>query len=355
MDIVYRVLGFVAMITEKLSRTRVNFIPINWLLIVLVTIFLGLSIREVHEGLANADSASLVSLADALTNPDLLDKYVTIDAALVLQDTLLYAKKNSDKVEDAESLWTPLLDPAAKHAMYAKLPPTQAPAGSFSRNGVTGMLRSIDSNLKTEVQRTGRQTAGVLINTDRMLVIGQKPSRLGITIPIAIALALALTLMLLSVFIRYTVFRSMPQPRAVISRAATDQPPQPDQLDGLRLTGFLSLTETDRQRFFNVPATLANLDSGERALLSNINASITYMGAVTKNRAGLWASIIKPASLAAPEYGQLYFGLRAYPALRIRYTDPIANRPLCTILALPTESARESLRHSLYAPPAQPR
>ena len=48
---------------------------------------------------------------------------------------------------------------------------------------------------------------------------------------------------------------------------------------------------------------------GDRAILANVDASSHFMGSVTKNRAGIWAAVIRHDSLSAPEYGTLYFGL----------------------------------------------
>ena len=327
MDILYRILGLVATATQRLSRNSVNGIPLNWVVMVLVGIFLGFSVTQVIEGFANSDRPSEVSMGELFSRPDLKDRHIVVRGELHPEGCLAMSKKGKD---DPERLFFPLVDKKAGRGIYIEAPPGGPPKGSLGIDGTVGMLRAINADLKKELTGIGRQVDGVPMDLDLMMVAGEKPSRLWIWIPAAAASAAVLLMMLATVCVRYVVFRRTRGPETGIDLSATSAE---SVGAAVRVTGRMALTAADSQRFVNVPAVFAQLDSGETALISNIDASVRFMGSVTRERAGLWAMVIKPGTLSMPEFGQLYCGLKSYPSFRVRYVDGTSNKPAVAILS----------------------
>jgi hypothetical protein len=168
---------------------------------------------------------------------------------------------------------------------------------------------------------------------------------------IEFVLLIGLGLFLVTFGIRYVVFRKT-APDILSTRAATPAWSTPDvplpeenleKTGGLRATGKFVLDAQTAQRFLNVPASVKIVETGDIALLSKINASITmYETMVLKERIGVWYLLMKRDRLRSLEPGRLYLGTAARPALRVGYMDAITSRPATVILSFADETQRQS-------------
>jgi hypothetical protein len=162
----------------------------------------------------------------------------------------------------------------------------------------------------------------------------------------AVGCGVPFMLMAVTFMKRYVVFRKTGIPQTIATVAPPALPNTPPPLPGqepefdLRVTGFFRLDEKNAQRFLNVPAALARLDSGEVALISNIDASNKFFGVTTTERVGHWAILMPPASLQKPTFGYLYDGLAERPAFRLNYTDAVNGTRSEAILSFATEEER---------------
>jgi hypothetical protein len=233
--------------------------------------------------------------------------------------------------------------------MYVELDDDVKPA-DMAGGAIRGMLRALPIELKDHVKAQGIQVEGVRMDTGVMLVAGERPARLWLWLILAALGAILLGLMLLAVVLRYVVFRAERETPAL----ADDVPPvEPSAVD-LRVSGKFRLNDKVRQRFLDASSVVAEMESGDKGLLANINASRTMYGHVTENRAGMWGILIAAGTLAPPEYGTFYSSEKPRPAMRIRFTDAAREKRATAILSFATPAARDAVRATLYAPPLPP-
>lgn len=97
---------------------------------------------------------------------------------------------------------------------------------------------------------------------------------------------------------------------------------------------------TSRKRWFTeVPALLVLLETGELALLANVDASTRLFGLVPlEKRAGIWAIVMSRDRLAVPRRGRQYFGMRDRPAAQIRFRGGRRS----AVVSFETEESREA-------------
>ena len=119
--------------------------------------------------------------------------------------------------------------------------------------------------------------------------------------------------------------------------------PAPESGYDIRATGRFVLDEKNAQRFLDVPAGMGTLQTGEMAVVANVDASSNFMGITTEKRAGLWALLVEPGSLARPERGTLYLGLAARPAIRFQYRSAATHQSEAAILTSSTAAGRAAL------------
>ena len=330
-----------------MGRISGNGIPLNWLVMLLVGVFLGLALSEARESLVNRSRETThLTVAEAVSRADMLGRRVAVKGRIALEHALSPDPEDKDKTPDRA--WIPMFNPERTRAMYVEVDLEDVPSDDLREEWVTGMLRLLNRDLKNHLMTSGLLVDGVAPDAQHMLVAGERPPRLWIWLTVAAVLALVLLAMLLVVPLRYTIFRpSRETTSGVDLRTAAAAAPTTDAPDaGLRVTGRFALTPTDTQRFLNVPAVIAELESGETAFVSNIDASIDHMGAVER-RAGAWVIVMKHGTLSPPEYGNLYTG-RRHPALRIRFTDATTGKPSSAILAFTSTTTRDRVREALY-------
>lgn len=164
---------------------------------------------------------------------------------------------------------------------------------------------------------------------------------------------------LISALLKHVIFQRTP-PTASATPSANGQPfsetshtPNPttpltkNNGQPLRVTGKLRLNEKTAQRFLDIPASMARLDGGELAILSQIDASSRTYGVVTDSRVGLWLLMPQRGSVRWEE-GLLYHGFHPAPALRISYNDALQkNKASSAVLSFDSEATRAAVLREL--------
>jgi hypothetical protein len=371
MTLIYRLLGVTAYLTERASRTRGNGIPVNWLILILLGFVCAMAAHQAIEVKKNEGNPIKTTIAEATATDQYKDRYITVTGSFVPEHTLVKTDKNG-KPRNEKVGYVPLIDAKGRNEIFVEMHQDDTPddavapltrgtnvnlpatlPGTTPLANVTGMLRSLDSDLKKDLRMNSRPFQGARLDDQYMLVATGKPRNFALWAALAAALGLSVLLMLFVIAKRYVIFRSQPEPRGGLDLPAIA--PDPNQQFDLRVTAHFYLDQKLRQRFQRVPSIVAELENGDMALLANVDASQYFMGTKTQDRAGIWAAVISKATLSPPEAGTLYFGLTAYPAFRIRYTDPIRNAPAVAILASTTPAGRQRVRQALYEPqPAAP-
>ena len=342
-ETIYRFLGWSAAFSEKQSRTRANGIPFTWWLMFAFGVISVLGTYQVRESLVNGTKPAEISLSDVIMRGDMEDRYISTRGQFVLGGGLAMTEKgNSDK---PRKLYIPFVNVTTRSAVYVEVDPDWAkkPA-DMDAHHVSGMVRKLDHDLKQELGNKTQRFADIPINTERMIVAGDRPARLWIWIPVAAVPGILTLLLLLAFLQRYVVFRRTAEP-ASDATAAEDKP----QAAGvIRVTGRFSLGPKDRQRFHNMPAVIAELEGGMIGLVTQTDASISFMGTVTKERKGVWMIPIRSGTLGEPEFGRDYFGGGAWPAFRVWFIDDANGKKEWAILAFDSAAAMREARDALY-------
>lgn len=344
MSPVYRLMGMVALLNQRMSRTRLNLIPLNWAAMIGLGILIGIALSALRDASANGTAPRPVSVATLLTQP-LMDKnYVAVHGLLVPDAG--FEKTKNGRVENA---WVPMVDVQGRRAFLVERA-SGGLGGKPTQTTVTGMLRPIDSKLKSKAQEGGGNIDGVPLTLDYMLVEGQHPGSAvvwGLTAGLA---SLLLALFVITFLLKYVVFQKVPlAPGRRMEGADVD----PDQGANLRVTGNFLLDGQSAQRFLDAPAGYGALETGEIAFVSNIDASNRFMGVTTASRKGLWTVILQKGSARVTDHGLLYSGFSVRPALRLDYREAATGKPGQAVLSFGTEGERTHvLRLIESAPPA---
>lgn len=347
MGFLYRILGFVAKSSEGMSRQRVNGVGLNWWIMLGIGMFTAFASYAVYESVRNRAGARDVTVAQAVTDKDLLDTYVRVTGGHFDDEGALSQGGDDDDAKPkGGTVWIPLVDAGGKHAMFVQLN-EKLPPGEMSREAIRGMLRTLDRALKDHVAAQGLKTEGIDIDRGVMLVAGERPARLWLWLTLASSGALAILMMLWAALTRYVVFRAgpttgLPAEVPAVDAAAID----------LRASGKFRLNDRVQQRFLDMPVLVAEMESGDRGLLAHVNASVSMYGHVAENREGMWGLLIKSGTLEAPRYGQLYAGSTPRPAMRLRFVDAATGKHSSAVLSFATVDGRNAVRAALYAPTA---
>jgi hypothetical protein len=325
MDLPYRILGSFAWASEVMSRSRVNGLGLNWWIMLGIGMFAGFAGYQTYESIHNRAGARDVTVAQAVADKELLDTFVRVTGGNLFVDGIL--SQGEDEKTNGP-IWVPIVDQDKKYAMYVQLEEGVG-AGDISKDAIRGMLRRLTNDLKDHVAAEGIRADGVRLDTGVMLVAGERPARLWLWGTLTVLSGLVILLMLLPVVMRYVVFRR----HGAAPALAAEVPPVDPAAIGLHVSGKFRLDDKTRQRFLDTPAIVAEMESGDRGLLANVNASRTMYGHVTENRAGTWAILIRAGTLDPPDYGSMYCGSKPRPAMRLRFTDAATNKRAVAVLS----------------------
>ena len=105
MSLVYRLMGIVALVNQKLSRTRINLIPLNWALMAGLGVLAGVALNEWHDAHANGTAPRPVSVSSVLAHRSMDKNYVAVQGLLV-PDSGFQMRKKSGTVEHT---WVPMV------------------------------------------------------------------------------------------------------------------------------------------------------------------------------------------------------------------------------------------------------
>jgi hypothetical protein len=337
MSIVYRLLGAVARLNERMSHTSVNLLPINWLAMVGLGVLFGVGVTQTREAVVNGATPRAAPLGEVLAHRNVERNFVTV-VGPVLPEILRETSKSSG---DVRRTWGIMVDPQGARAIFIEFKGSSGTGIEPQVMTITGMLAPLESRVRQKLDEMGGKIEDVPIDAEYVIQEGRSPGD-AMTWGLTTALSGILLLLFVITFLRqYIIFQKAGA--RVASMAGTPPAVMPGQGVDLRVTGRFVLDEKNARRFLDVPAGMVTLETGEPAFVSNIDASSKFMGATTVERKGLWAIIVQRDSLRDPDVGTLYVGLATRPALRIRYVDAATSRRETAVLSCETESEREAV------------
>jgi len=333
MTLLYRMMGLVALLNQRLSRTRVNLVPLNWAAMGGLGALLAVTSAGWQDAHANGQAPRPVSVGQVLAHSGMDKNFVAVQGLLVPGEGF-----DEKKDGTVEHVWVPMVDVPGHRAFLVERAGGGI-GGQDAQATVTGMLRPMDDKLKSKIQEEGGNIEGVPLDTDYMLVEGQKPGSAALWGLGAALSALLLALFVITFLTKYVVFQKVD--RAPGLRPGADgSDVDPAQGADVRVTGAFLLDGKTSQRFLDVPSGYGTLETGETIFASNIDASNRFMGITTAKRAGVWSMVLQNGSARVGDHGLLYAGMAVRPALRLSYVEAATGKPAQAVLSFGTEHER---------------
>lgn len=307
----FKLLGRLAALDARLSRVRINFVPLNLAAALLLVAGVGLGINMVVEGRANPEPKR-VTIADIAAGRVAQGSYVFVDGLFDREFVLEIGKKGANgQLSEVKDRLAALIDQAGPSAVLVRMPGLRDSTASGA--GLTGMVRALPRAAQEALRRDGADARGRRVDDQLLLAVGQQPASIGLGVLLILVCAPVVGMLAYVHVKRRTIFRAAAGTEA-FEHYGTDGAEAAD----LRVTGRLWLNERTSGRFVEMPAWATALETGEIAFLSNIDASSSFMGVKTADRAGVWAVVIRPGGLHAIVLGALSFGGEIRPAVQFR-------------------------------------
>ena len=325
MRIVNHLLGALAKTNSALWRHRVNFIPLN----VGVAILLGAlgiaSMESTMDALRNAKAPSSVSLEQIRTNAT-SQNYVSVSGLSVPEAVYEYGNKGSNgALTSVDRSWYPLVDTENRRVLLVQHVGPVA-GGDASVMTVEGMLRDLDTSLATKLAAASYEIDGFPVERRYMLVEGERPGSPWLYGIATAAIGGVLVCGAIVTVKRNTIFQ--PSGRQASSFPDADLA----EAAHVNVTGDLLLDEKTVQSFVDMPAMLVVRD-GAPVIASNIDASSRFMGFTTKKRSGIWVIAMAAGTVSEGEFGHMFYGLSRRSAFRFSYTDSLDRKKRRAIIA----------------------
>ena len=352
-------LGLFASWNRKLSRYRYNFLPANWgvmsITAIMVVLFFGWSRMALEN---HAAPIALTAAQFSAPETGFGSRPFTVTGELH-PEKLVPISNGAPSYPRFDLI--PMVDSKSRRGFFVRTPP-----GTYSANSdpstvtVTGMRTQLGPRvLAAMTPASGR--IGDAMNPQATLDPGvllstiETPENPVIALGGLLCSSLVLALFLGAVALRNTVFqvagqRGILEPSSLQNRTSSTDSSAAMEVENMRVTGRLRLSEKYAERFVDVPAELVKLGDGQTAIASNIDASTRFYGAVTKAKVGTWLLIPRLNGLQWSE-GVLYNGFKGRPALQLAYASELDNgKAAVAVLSFASEAGRAAFLSSLGVP-----
>ena len=322
MSAFYYVLGVVAKMNASMWRYRINFMPINVLLVGALGIWGFGELSSAIEGSHNDTTPVAVSIQQIHDESNPPQNYVAVTGLDVPVAVFEFGDKaENGEISRVERSWAPLVDTASQRMLLVQRS-GKTPGGRAHQATVTGMLRELPADVRKGLAADHDSIQGLPVETRYTLVAGERPADSMTSALTAAVILSVVALFVIATMRRNTIFRRVDF-GSPVSKVKSVDPLT------VGATGTFALEQegkTIEKRFVAMPALLAHLDNGNPALFSNIDASSRFMGITTSKRAGVWTLAVDRGSVQALQVGYLYWGAARRPALRFSYTSAGAKR-----------------------------
>lgn len=314
----FYLLGAVAKVNAKLWRHRVNFLPLNVLLVVLMGAGGFAAMDTAIERLQNATSPIPLTVGQIHDSQTIPQNYVKVAGVEIPEGVYEFGNKNSKgEMTSVEKSWSPLIDRANRRVLLVQHS-GKAAGGDPHEVSITGMIRELNEDVRRSLATDSNSIGGFPVETRYMLVAGDHPANFIVSTLITILCFGGVALFAISTIVSNTIFQ-----RATLS-SPLSRVQSKDHIT-VRATGTFVLDQSGHRtekRFNDVPAVLARAENGAPALFANIDASSRFMGFETANRSGTWSLMVEPGSVRETQSGFLYWGSQRRLAVRFGYQGP---------------------------------
>ncbi len=348
----YSLMGLIAAASHKMSRNTVNGLPLNWWLLGACALFAIIANDARRDAVSNGQTPQAMSVTEFLQlgRTDFQHRYVAVTGTL-LPPMKLDVSKGSEHFD-----LVPLVDLKTKSGFFVHAGDEVHGGNQAQKVTLTGMMWSVPSDLRDDLSAAVPKYAPLVMDSSLELSEGQTPGNPLTTTVVMSGLAAISVLFLLSslqkhIFFRRTKSRATQGNGAASpfsdSSALGETAQAPQNGPALRFSGKLRLNEKVASRFWEMPSVLIELEGGQLAFASHIDASPRFNGQVTQSQVGVWLSAPQSGTLHIEE-GLFYAGARGKPALRLRYCDEAdKSKKTTAILSFNSLSERAEVQKEL--------
>lgn len=313
-EVVYRVLGVVAPINQRLSRVRLNFIPANLLLMIVLGVGVFTSWNAVVRVMKSRRAPVPQTVREFNATRHFSGTYVAVEGRLVANARIDIGKQApSGSFDMMAATFAPLEDRAGGRAILVQLAGDRSPANEDVV--VQGVLRPMAPAVSRQLSQKRYLHAGIPIERGLMLVEGRQPGSLSAPLRAGGLCAIALLALIWAAVTRNVIF--MPDDRVPVSQSSIPATPGDSPL----VSGTFAFDAKTRRFFTHMPATIGRSDAGDTTLVSHVETSRTTFGIKQTEHSGLWAVAIRPGSLTEMQAGHVFWGLRKLRAVQFRYVN----------------------------------
>lgn len=338
---VYRVLGVIAPMNQRLGQHRLNLVPANILLMLGLSGLAFVSGNSIAKVLASRRTPEPQTVERLLAKTRFAQGYVAVQGKLVPDSRLtLEGNASNGNIALADYAWVPLVDAASGDAVFVQFGADYPFPANGSEVTVEGILRPVNSLVARRLKETKYVHAGIAMDRRFMLLAGRQPGSLQGPIVTATVFGLFALALVWSTFSRNVVF--MPSEPALSGGRANLL----ETLVGapLLVSARLTLDEKKRQFFTNMPAIVHRGETGEIALVSRITQTSKFYGVKTSEHSGLWILPMRPGGLTEAQTGFVFWGLKKMPATRFRYINAMTGATEQAVVAIPAAAAATVLQ-----------
>jgi hypothetical protein len=207
MSALYYLLGTVAKVNAKLWRYRVNFLPLNVLLVAVMAIAGFATMNTAIERLQNATSPVPLSVGQIHDSETIPQNYVTVAGVEIPEGVYEFGNKNSKgEITSVEKSWSPLVD-RANHRVLLVQRAGKAAGGDPREVSITGMLRELNADLLRTLASDSNRIGGLPVETRYMLVAGDHPANFLMSMLLTVLCFGGVALFVVAAAFRNTIFQ----------------------------------------------------------------------------------------------------------------------------------------------------
>jgi hypothetical protein len=337
MSFYLRLVGLLAKFTEYGHRTRINFVPVNWLLVIsplfAIVMIMGFDLNKKFK---SSQSISQFTIDDTFSSFE-HRPYFEIHGKLLSSAQIIEEDQG-----DVKRAWAPLTDIKSQKIIYVERAQALPEEQNATETSLRGTLREINSKLKDEIVSSLRSSLSLTqedidnsVNLQYVIFEEEQP------IVSSFSLVLFFIALFFSLFI-ITQTISLTSHHYIVFQRETVFPSVEANGDAttlkMRTSGLFYLHGESKTHLTYKLGYWATLDTGQHAIITQ---------QMTQEPTSIWGIIFRPGSISALDPGQLFFGFAAHPSIRVAYTDDVDGKAKNCILSFTNNIERQIALHKM--------
>ncbi len=345
MSFLLRPLGLIAFVSDRLSRSSLKGVPMNWAAVAFLLLIFGASTESWKDAHLNGKRPQVLSIGQFTSLADARYAHWYVDVAGVVLPRDRFSVVDSVTKNGKYDL-VAFLDKGGREGIWLKTAPGEYAGQKPFPARVVGLMGRPSDDFDTHFVGRVPQIGGAIMQQHVWLEAGNTPSSAfwaGFTF---VTCGVGTLLLVGASLARNTVFWPDSGARATLPSA----PPAkvaPNASIPLRVTGRLRAGPKKAGRFLNVPAQTVATKDGALAVTALVDPTREPGSRVQPVRAGDW--LLLPTGPFQTRNGVLACGTKLYPAFKIQYFDALdKGRRVSAIFACDDETTRAALLARLH-------